>query len=308
LSIAKEGLAVVAGSSSPTARRWELAARLRSLRVAAGVSVEEAAAELLCSVAKVSRMETAGRGVQPRDVRDLARLYKVSDDIREQLMRLAAESRKPGWWQDFRTIDEVSGTYIGLESAASECRLFEVVRMPGLLQTREFSSALIPQLRPEGELTPEWIDETVTVRGMRQERVTSGELMMHAIIDEAVVRRPVGDPEVMAAQMERLVVDAQRPNVTLQVIPFERGPHPGLEGSFQHLTFPSGFIGDLVYVEGLLGNFLLDKEAEVGHHRQVFDDLADRYALSPSDTLAWLEKVAKEWRSTSRPQRRARTG
>lgn len=299
---------MAAGSSSPTARRWELAARLRSLRIAAGVTLEQAAAELLCSVAKISRMETAGRGVQPRDVRDLARLYKVPDDVREELMTLATEARKPGWWQDFRTIDEASGTYIGLESAASECRLFEVVRMPGLLQIHEFSSTLIPHLRPEGELTPEWIDETVTVRGIRQERVASGELTLHAIIDEAVVRRPVGDAQVMAAQMERLIADAQRPNVTLQAIPFERGPHPGLEGSFQHLTFPSGLIGDLVYVEGLLGNFLLDKEAEVGHHRQVFDDLAGRYALSSSDTLAWLETVAKEWHSTSRPQRRARSG
>src|SRR3954453_3970382 len=112
------------GSVSPTARRWQLAAQLRRLRQAAGVSVEQAAGELMCSVAKISRMETAGRGVQPRDVRDLCRLYGVSDEVREQLMQAGVEARRPGWWQEFPSLDEHASTFIGLESGASQFRAF----------------------------------------------------------------------------------------------------------------------------------------------------------------------------------------
>jgi transcriptional regulator with XRE-family HTH domain len=292
--------------TSPTARRWELAARLRALRVQAGVSLEDAAGELLCSVAKISRMETAGRGVQPRDVRDLARLYKVPDDVRDELMELALEARKSGWWQDFRNIDDQQATFFGLETAAQRTYAFEALRVPGLLQTADFARALISSLRPPGELTDAWIEDVVSIRGIRQARISSGDLSLHAIIDEAAVRRPAGSAPVMAAQMERLIAEAQRPNVTLQAIPFAGGPHPGLDGSFQHLSFPNGLIGDVVYVEGLVGNFFLDKEAEVSHYRLVFDDLADRVALSADDTLVWLETVSKEWRSMARPQRRAR--
>src|SRR5690349_6284212 len=154
----------VAASSNPTARRWELAARLRQLRLDAGKSVDEAAAELMCSAAKISRMETAGRGVQPRDVRDLCRFYGVSDAIRDDLIQAASDARKPGWWQDFRTIDEQVTTYIGLETAAEELKYFDPLRLLGLLQTPEYSTALIRNLRPAGELTDQWIAETVAVR------------------------------------------------------------------------------------------------------------------------------------------------
>jgi len=277
-------------SFSPTARRWELAARLRALRIEAGRSIEDAAAELMCSVAKISRMETAGRGVQPRDIRDLCRLYGVSDAVRDQLMQTAADARKPGWWQEFPSLDEASTTYIGLEAAASEIFLFEALRIPGLLQTPEFSTALIPQLRPPGELTQEWIGDTVAARGKRQERVASGDISVHAIIDEAALQRPVGGPAVMIGQVGRLVAEARRPNVTLQVIPISRGPHPGLDGSFQLLNFPKGLIGDVIFVEGLLGNFLLDKQDVVDHYRTVFQDLAVRFALGVDETLDWLDR------------------
>src|SRR4051812_502769 len=120
-------------SASPTARRWQLAARLRALRDVAGVTVEDAARELMCSVAKISRMETAGRGVAPRDVRDLCRLYQVSDAERDELIQFANDAKKPGWWQDYRTLDETTATFIGLETAADRFQWFEGLRMPGLL-------------------------------------------------------------------------------------------------------------------------------------------------------------------------------
>jgi len=288
---------------SPTARRWELAARLRELRIAADVTIEQAASELMCSTAKISRMETAGRGVLPRDVRDLCRLYQVPTRVRDELITLATEARKPGWWQEFRTLDEQRATFVGLESAASECRVVEALRMPGLLQTTAFTAALLPHLRPEGELSPQWMVDTVALRRHRQERVASGDLVLHAIIDEAALRRPVGGPGVMVEQIESLISDAARPNVRLQVVPFDRGPYPGLDGQFQHLTFPPGALGDVVFVEGLLGDFLLDKEADVQRYRGVFDDIATRVALTEDDSLGWLAAVAQDW---GRPRRSRR--
>ena len=293
---------------SPTARRWELAARLRELRTDAGVTIDQAAEELMCSTAKISRMETAGRGVLPRDVRDLCRLYRVPDTVRDELIILATEARKPGWWQRYRTLDEQIASFVGLESEASEVRTVEGLRLPGLLQTSAFIEALLPKLRPAGELSQEWLSDTAALRLVRQQRILSGDLAFHSIIDEAAVRRLVGGPELMVAQIERLMTDAARPNVTLQVIPFDRGPHAGLDGTFQHLTFPGGRIGDVVYVEGLLGDFLLDKEADVVRYRGVFDDLGTRFALPVEDTLDWLTGVADDWRRLVRRPRRASGG
>src|SRR5664279_5316760 len=130
-------------TSSPTARRFELARRLRELRVSAGKSVEDVAAELLCSPAKISRIETAVRGVQARDVRDLARFYAVSAEEQANLMALATDARRKGWWQDYRSLDEQTQTYIGLESAAAQMWEFQTLRMPGLLQTADYTRAFV---------------------------------------------------------------------------------------------------------------------------------------------------------------------
>jgi transcriptional regulator with XRE-family HTH domain len=284
----------VTADPSPTVRRWELASRLRQLRLAAGRSVDDAAKELMCSTAKISRMETAGRGAQARDVRDLCRLYGVPDSIRDDLIRTAADARKNGWWKDFRSIDERVGTFIGLETAAAELRIFDPVLVIGLFQTAEYTSHLLNGLRPTGELTPEWIAETVEVRGRRQTRLLSGELRVHAITDEAALRRQVGGRSVMLDQIERLLANATLSNVTLQVVPFAAGPHPGLDGSFQHLRFPIDQVDDLVFIEGLQGNFILDRAADVNRYLAVFDDISKRFALSPAETVTWLTTLRAE--------------
>jgi transcriptional regulator with XRE-family HTH domain len=295
-------------NASPTVRRWELAARLRKLREQHDLSVQQLAAELLCSSAKVSRMETAGRGVSARDIRDLARLYQLPNQVRDELTQLAAEASKRGWWQDIRTIDEEVKTYLGLEAAAREIRVVEAQRLPGLLQTENIVRALVPALRPAGEIDARLVEETVLSRRRRQERLASGEIQLHVVVDETAFRRPVGGPYIMVEQIERMLADASRDNVVLQVIPFARGPHPAMDGSFNHLTFPQEILSDVVYVEGLLGSFVLDAHAVVDHYRQVFDELAGSIALSPSDSASWLENVADDWRSITRRPRRAKQG
>lgn len=283
---------------NPTARRWELATRLRQLRVNAGKSVDDAARELMCSPAKISRMETAGRGVQPRDVRDLCRFYQTSDAVRDELMQAVADARKSGWWQDFRALDDQVQTFLGLESAASEVRFFDPQRLPGFLQNMDYTAALLPQLRPPGELTDVWIADTVASRGKRYERVSSGELAVKVILDEAALRRPIGGGAVMLSQIDRLIRDSSLPNVSLQVVPFEVGPYPGLEGSFQHLRFPPGYLEDVAFVEGLLGNFLLDKRPETDRYLAVFDDISGRFALPAADTKTWLQGLRSDLQAT----------
>ncbi len=191
----------------------------------------------MCSTAKISRMETAGRGALARDVRDLCRLYGVPDSVRDDLMEVAVEARKNGWWKDFRSLDERARTFVGLEDAAREVRTFNLVEVIGLLQTSAYTRCLLNGLRPAGELKPEWIDETIEVRHRRQQRLRSGELKVHAIIDEAALRRPLGIDSIMTDQIDRLLADAARPNVSLQLVPFSAGPYPGLEGPFQHMRF-----------------------------------------------------------------------
>jgi transcriptional regulator with XRE-family HTH domain len=291
----------MAEEPNPTAHKWELAARLRQLRTEAGMSVEDAAAELMCSAAKISRMETAGRGVQLRDIRDLCRLYGVSAATQAELMQLAKDAKTPGWWQDFRTIEDPRTTFFGLENAASDMQVVEVLRVPGLFQTEEFTRALLPWVRPPGELSDQWIDETIRARAKRQIRISSGELRFHVIIDEAALRRPVGSAAVMLRQIERLLVDAARPNVTVQIIPFSRGPHPGIDGSFHRLSFPNGRIADVVFVEGLLGDFVLDKAHEVNHYQVVFDYMSTNVAYDAYDTTRWLKALADDLREAPAP-------
>jgi transcriptional regulator with XRE-family HTH domain len=303
----------MATDNNPVARRWQLAAQLRAIREEAGKTADEAATELMCSVAKISRMETAGRGIQPRDVRDLCRFYGTSKAIQDELIGLAEEAQQPGWWQDFRTLSEDTTTFIGLESAAHSVRSVDALRLSGLLQNRDYTAALLEGMRFAPNRTTRWVEETIEARVKRQERVESGELAIHQILDESALRRLVGGYDVMVRQVERLLTEVARPNVTLQVIPFELGPHPGLDGAFTYLSFPSGRIDDIVYIEQLVGNQMLDKPPVVKRYLDIFDYLV-RYALSPDDTIVWLEALLSELtaqaprgRESHAPQQTGRT-
>jgi transcriptional regulator with XRE-family HTH domain len=294
---------MASSSSSPTARRWELAARLRVLREAAGKSIEDVAAELMCSHAKISRMETGGRGIQPRDIRDLCRFYGVSDKVRSELMELDVEARKRGWWQDYRSIDEQTATFVGLESAAADMGAVEARVIQGLLQTPEMTRSILSGMRSPGELTTPWIEETVELRQRRQKRVLSGELHLGAILDESVFARRFAPPGVALEQVDHLLEVAELPNVTIQVVPFEVGAYPGVDGSFQYLRFASPDLADVVYVEGLLGNFTLDKESSVRRYVEIYNHIAETAALDPDATRLWLANLRKEIRSGSERRR-----
>lgn len=279
----------------PVVPRRRLGAELRALRDRAGLTIEEVAKELECSVSKVSRLET-GQGIpKVRDVRDLLNRYGVTDQARrDRLIRWARDGQRQGWWQDFSDVlapdpedplrpDNFS-RYVALEQDASELRSFENAVVHGLLQTEDYARAVLSALLTAD---PEVTERLVEFRMRRQERLYVAEdpLKIHLIIEEDVLHRPVGGEQVKRAQLKRLLVDAQRPNITIQVLPFSVGTHPAVNGPFEVLTFPDLDDADLVYVESHLGEIYLEKERDVEVYERMFDDLAGM-ALTPEQSMA----------------------
>ncbi|MCA1820808.1 MAG: helix-turn-helix domain-containing protein, partial [Pseudonocardia sp.] len=247
----------------PVVPRRRLGAELRALREQAGLTIEEVAKELECSVSKISRLET-GQGIpKGRDIRDLLDRFGVTDQVRrDQMMRWVREGQRQGWWHDFSDVlapdpDDplLPGNfsrYVALEQDASEVRSFESMLVHGLLQTADYARVVLSTL---STADPAATDRLVELRMRRQERLYVGEdpLKIHLVIDEAVLHRLVGGEQVWRAQLKRLVTDAQRPNITLQVLPFAVGAHLAMTGPFVVLAFPDSDDNDLVYVEGHLG-------------------------------------------------------
>jgi transcriptional regulator with XRE-family HTH domain len=284
----------VADVPSPTLRRRELGARLRALRLARGLTVDQVAEQLLCSPSKVSRMETGHRGATLRDVRDLCRIYSLNDLSQvEYLMELVREGKQQAWWQSY---DLDYATYVGLEQAATTLSYYQSTIVPGLLQTADYARAMHEGSMP-GEFTPGRADELIEVRLRRQQVLTRvPPLQLRVVLDEAVLHRVVGGPDVMAGQLQQFSRTAKRPNVTLQVIPFSAGAHPAMENMFNIIEF-----GDVaprvVYVEGLMGWLFLERENDVARYTQVFRHLSE-IALNPQDTIELIAEVGVRYNHT----------
>jgi hypothetical protein len=224
---------------------------------------------------------------------------------------MANEAKRPGWWQDFRSLDEQTATFLGLESAATAIKMLEGRVIPGMLQTEAYTQILL-----EGIMVPaaseEVITESTAVRQKRRERFRSGDVSLTVVVDETAVIRDFGRPDIMSEQLDQLIADAELPMIELRLILFDAGPYPGIEGSFQHLTFGDRTLSDLVYVEGLLGKFLVDRESDVERYLTAFEQSIEK-ALSPQDSLTWLKKRRTELRSDRRisprkaPPRRSKT-
>jgi transcriptional regulator with XRE-family HTH domain len=279
---------------SPTIRRRELGALLRTLRTDQGLTAEEVTERLLFSPTKLSRIETGQSGASARDIRDLCDLYGVTDqDRRDDLMTLAREGKQRGWWQDYAL---PYATYVGLEAEAESIDVFQSGGIPGLLQTEEYARAMLRVQEPP--FSPQELRQRLQARFTRQallepddESGGVGALRYHAVLDEAALHRRVGGEQVMAAQLQRLAEAAEQPNVTVQVIPFEFGAHPAMESNFSILNFDQTLVSDVVYVEGLVGNIYLERPADVERYRRVFSRLR-RMALSPSDSEVLITRLS----------------
>jgi transcriptional regulator with XRE-family HTH domain len=285
----------------PVVPRRRLGAELRTLREQAGLTIEDAATGLECSVSKVSRLET-GQGIPyRRDVRDLLDRYGITDHAhRDRLMRWVRDGQRQGWWDAYSDVLEPENPllwpadnlrYVALEQDAKELRCFESTLVNGLLQTEDYARDILSTLSTgEREAT----DRLVELRMRRQERLYAVEdpLTLRILLDEGVLHRPVGGAQVMRTQLKRLLADAQRPNITVQVLPFRIGVHPSVAGSFAVLAFPDSDDNDLVYIEGHLGDLYLEKEHDVGVYQQMFDVLVDM-CMSAEQSTALLATLVQ---------------
>ena len=277
-----------------TVLRMLLGAQLRRLREATGISAEKAGYEIRASRSKISRMETGRVGFKPRDIEDLLTLYGVADGKeRARVIALAGRSREPEWWTQYNDIlPDWFETYLGLESAATAIRGFEAQFVPGLFQTEDYARSVTRlghQTAPDGE-----IERRVRLRLARQDLLSrTRPPRIWAVMDEAVLRRPIGGTAVMRAQLFRLAEAARLPGVRLQVVEFARGGHAAASGSFTILRFEERDLPDVVYIEQLTSAVYLDQRADVEHYLEVADQLSGE-ALTPADTLRFIERVAKE--------------
>ncbi len=268
-------------------RRRRLGAELRRLREAAGITIERVAQTLECSDSKISRIETGQVGATPRDVRDMLALYGISDERRDELVKLARVAREKGWWQAFG--DVPSSSYASFDAAAKSVHIYQALLIPGLLQTAAYARAVIGAVTPE--VTPDEVDRRIEFRMARQrERLAKGEPpALWTLLDEAVLHRAVGGREVMREQLDRLVEVAAQPTVTLQVVPFAVGVHAGMDGAFTIFGFPDPDDPDVVYLEHPTRESVVEALEEVARYRQAFERLSG-VALSPEDSAAVLAK------------------
>lgn len=273
---------------SPTVRRRRLAAELRRLRESAELTIDEVGEKLECSASKISRIETGHVGVTPRDVRDMLEVYGIEDDGREALVQLAREARKKGWWHAYNEV--FTGSFVGLETDASSLHTHQALLVPGLLQTEGYTRAVIRAIRPD--VTESDMERRVAARVVRQRLLTDAHPPEYwAVIDEAALHRKVGGPEIMRAQLERLVELAALPHVTLQVVPFSAGAHAGMEAPFLILGFPEQADPDVVYVENTTSGVYLEQPSDVHRYTLMFDHLRAA-ALKPDDTVVMVEQAA----------------
>ncbi|HEY7272421.1 MAG TPA: helix-turn-helix transcriptional regulator [Actinoplanes sp.] len=255
----------------PTALRIQLGSELRRLRKKRGLTRENAGWEIRASESKISRMELGRVPFKERDVADLLTLYRVDDQDRLRLLDLVRRANEPGWWHRFSDIAPPWFLpYLGLEEAASLIRTYEVHFVPGLLQTPDYTRAVIRLGHAHASAAE--IDRRTELRQMRQDVLRRpSPPHLWAVIDEAVLRRPVGDEDIMRGQIEALIEASLQPQIRLQIIPFRAGGVAPDGCPFAILRFAEAALSDVVYVEQLTSAMYLDKPADVDHYVLAMD-------------------------------------
>nr|WP_202515886.1 MULTISPECIES: helix-turn-helix transcriptional regulator [unclassified Streptomyces] len=264
------------------------------LRERAGLKREEAARVLRVAPATVRRMEMAEVSLKIPYLQLLLKAYGVPDDEAALFVQLAEEANRPGWWQRFHDIlPNWFSMYVSLEGAAGLIRSYEPHFVPGLLQTEDYARAVLKS-GAVGQTSPDDIERHVALRMQRQALLTRPDApRFWAVMDETALRRPVGGPEVMRAQIDKLLEATKLAHVTLQVAPFANGPHPGTYGPFVLFRFAMSELPDMVYSEYLTGAVYLDARTEVATHLEVMDRMAAQ-AATAQRTKEILRDLRKE--------------
>lgn len=280
----------------PTVRSRRVGAELRRLREAAGVTTAQAAELLSCSPAKISRIENGIVRVRVVDLRLLLDRYGDQDpEHRAYLERLARDSNKRGWWQDYGdTIPPYYADFIGLETDASYIKTWEPTIVPGLLQTPEYARAVM--LANPAMISPDKLDNLISIRQARQARLEDGtDVRLDAVIWEAAVVTTIGGDEVQRGQLARLLELMNRPNISVQVLPLEAGDKANMSGSFVMFSFGSERSVSTVFVETLTSSQYLEGDQELRGYTLVFDALRSA-ALSPAASAARIRQRLEQRR------------
>jgi hypothetical protein len=250
--------------NGPTVRRILLGSQLRRLRESKTISRKDAGFSIRASESKISRMELGRVSFKERDVADLLTLYGVTEDAdRAPLLSLAHGANQACWWQ--KVSDAMPAwfhPYMGLEEAAALIRTYEIQFVPGLLQTEAYARAIVTQ---GGEGIPEaTVARRVSVRIRRQSILTRpNPPLLWVVMDEAALRRPIGGPAVMRAQLEHLIRLTEQSNITIQIMPATFGGVTAGGGAFSILRFSEPALPDVVYLEHLTGASCLDRQEDV---------------------------------------------
>lgn len=276
---------------SPTVVQLELGKRLRDLREQRKLTIEDIAAQLLCSATKISRLETGARRPNLRDVRDLCRLYQVDESTADMLMSLARDAREPVWWTQYEDIN--LDPYLGLEQDALAITSYTTYYLPALLQTEDYTRAIIKTVAPK--MDPDIYKQRVEVRMRRQEVLEGDNRPRYRVfLDEAVLHRSIGDPAVMAAQLDKVLGVERQGKATIQVIPFDAGTYAAQESNFVLLEFgDKSLMSPVIFIEGLTGNQYIQRPSDIARYREAIEYLRDA-ALSPRDSIKFIQEKRRE--------------
>ena len=282
---------------SPTVRRRRLAAELRGIRESKGKSGDTVAAALKWSPSKISRYERARTGLRPREVERLLDYYEITGPRRALLLGLAEDAAQKGWWEEYAdSLSEDYKQFIGLEHEATSMAIWHVDVVTGLLQTEEYARHIIGSYSRVEPVAPGMIGRLVRVRMRRQQVLSRDGLQLSVVLDESVLKRRIGDDAVMYDQLQRLVKEADRPNLTLQVLPLD-AQHSVFGESFVIFSFgqdADAMLQDVVSTEHLRSGFTLEGERDTYLHRIAFQMLSEA-SLDPAASRALILKTAESY-------------
>ena len=289
---------------SPTVRRRRLAAELRGIRESKGKSGDTVAAALKWSPSKISRYERARTGLRPREVERLLDYYEITGPRRALLLELAEDAAQKGWWEEHAdSLSEDYKQFIGLEHEATSIAIWHVDVVTGLLQTDAYAKQVISSYSRIEPIAPGMIGRMVRVRMRRQQVLDREGLQLSIVLDESVLKRRIGSDVVMHEQLQRLVREADRPNLTLRILPLD-AQHTVVGESFVIFGFgedSEAMLQDVVSTEHMRSGYTVEAERDTYLHRIAFDTISDT-ALDPAASKALiLETAQAHWSGALQP-------
>ncbi len=274
-----------------TVPQRRLARVLRRLREEARLTIEQVAEKLDLSPSTVSRMETAQVGVRPNDLRPLLDIYGVEGVQRDELLQLARERRQQAWWNRYKDLPNVA--LASLERGTRSILQYSALLVPGLLQTEAYARTILGGIPPES--SPD-IERRLEFRLKRQDLLSDPQApQFWVVLDEAILKRPIGGPSIMSDQLQRLIDATSLPNITLQVLPFAAGVHAGLDGEFTILQYRDPADPDVVYLETAAGQRYDESGGVTRRYSLIFDHLQEA-ALKPPEAVRALTDAIRDLR------------